>query len=118
MNNTMTDHRVQTENPMCSEITEYNRFRFAILRPVRCQKSSSSGSQWSTHRPGNRLRRDDPASGGPAVAGTHTSGFGSFRLRTTVGTQDYSLVAACDARAKARSHRRVATVGGYASRVP
>ena len=45
MNSTMTDHRVQTENPMCSEITEYSRFRFAIVRPVRCQKASSSGSQ-------------------------------------------------------------------------
>ena len=45
MNSTMTDHRVQTENPMCSESTENSRFRFAILPPVRCQKVSSSGSQ-------------------------------------------------------------------------
>ena len=72
MNSTRTDQSVQTENPMCSERTENSRLRFAIFRPVRCQKLSSSGSQWSIHRPANRLRRAVPVAPGPAVAVTPT----------------------------------------------
>lgn len=51
MNSTITDHRVQIENPMCSESTEKNRFRRAIFSPVSFQKASSSGSQCSIQRP-------------------------------------------------------------------
>ena len=107
MNSTITDHRVQTENPMCSESTENSRLRCAIFRPVRCQKVSSSGSQCSIHRPVIRLRRAVPVSGGPAVAVTRTylRVRERFRFRTTVGTPNYPAVAACDARVNGRSHR-------------
>lgn len=44
MKSTSTDHRVQIENPMCSERTEKSRFRLATFSPVSFQKVSSSGS--------------------------------------------------------------------------
>src|SRR6266550_6575610 len=37
---TNTDHRLHTENPMCSERIEKARFRRATLAPVRDQKAS------------------------------------------------------------------------------
>ncbi len=51
MKSTSTDHIVQTENPMCSERTEKNRFRRAVRSPVSRQKVSSSGSQCAIQRP-------------------------------------------------------------------
>src|SRR5918911_8018 len=72
MKSTSTAHRVHTENPMCSDSTENSRFRFAIVLPVRCQKASSSGSQWSIHRPVTRRRRAVAVTSGPAVAVTRT----------------------------------------------
>ncbi|TWG03459.1 hypothetical protein FHX80_111886 [Streptomyces brevispora] len=51
MNRTITDHRVQTEKPMCSERTENQRFRRAIRSPFSRQKVSSSGSHCSIQRP-------------------------------------------------------------------
>ena len=62
MKSTSTDHSVHTENPMCSDSTENSRFRFATFFPVACQNASSSGSQWSIHRPVTRLRRAVSAS--------------------------------------------------------
>jgi hypothetical protein len=44
-NSTSTAHRIQTENPMCSENTEKTRLRRAIRAPVARQKTGSSGSQ-------------------------------------------------------------------------
>ena len=46
-NSTITDHRLQTEKPMCSESTEKIRLRLAIGAPWRSQKSGSSGRQSS-----------------------------------------------------------------------
>src|SRR6478752_4343432 len=54
MNRTITDHRDQTENPMCSESTENHRFLRAVLSPVSRQKVSSSGSHFSIQRPAIR----------------------------------------------------------------
>jgi len=51
MKSTSTDHRVQIENPMCSESTEKSRFRRATFSPFSCQKVSSSGSHSSIQRP-------------------------------------------------------------------
>lgn len=51
MNRTITDHRVQMENPMCSESTENQRFRRAIRSPFSFQNVSSSGSHCSIQRP-------------------------------------------------------------------
>ncbi len=50
MNNTITDHKVQIENPTCSAKIEKTRFRRAIFFPVLSQNPSSSGSQCSIHR--------------------------------------------------------------------
>jgi hypothetical protein len=51
MKSTITDQRVQIENPMCSESTENQRFRRATFSPVSFQKVSFSGSQCSIQRP-------------------------------------------------------------------
>ncbi len=51
MKSTITDHRVQIENPMCSERTEKNRLRRATFSPVSFQNVSSSGSHCSIQRP-------------------------------------------------------------------
>lgn len=51
MNRTITDHRVQTEKPMCSDRTENQRLRRAIRSPLVRQKVSSSGSHCSIQRP-------------------------------------------------------------------
>lgn len=51
MKSTMTDHRVQTEKPMCSASTDRSRLRRATFAPVSCQKVSSSGSHRSIQRP-------------------------------------------------------------------
>ena len=61
MNSTITDHRLQMENPMCSDSTENTRFRRAIRSPVASQNSASSGSHRSIHRPPARLRAPAPA---------------------------------------------------------
>ncbi len=58
MKRTITDHRVQTENPMCSESTENHRLRRATRSPFSRQNVSSSGSQVSIQRPAiTRLHR-------------------------------------------------------------
>lgn len=58
MNRTITDHRVQMENPMCSESTENQRLRRATRSPFSRQNVSSSGSQVSIQRPAiTRLHR-------------------------------------------------------------
>lgn len=58
MKRTMTDHRDQTENPMCSESTENHRLRRATRSPDSRQKTSSSGSHCSIQRPAiTRLHR-------------------------------------------------------------
>jgi hypothetical protein len=46
----MTDQRLQTEKPMCSDSTEKSRLRPAIARPLAFQKSRSSGRQSSMQR--------------------------------------------------------------------
>ncbi len=51
MNRTITDHRVQTEKPMCSESTENHRLRRATRSPVSRQNAVSSGSHVSIQRP-------------------------------------------------------------------
>src|SRR4029453_5212108 len=50
-NSTITDHRLQMENPMCSEKIEKNRFRRATFLPVDSQNCGSSGRQSSIHFP-------------------------------------------------------------------
>src|SRR3954464_6866344 len=69
-NSTSTDHRLQTEKPMCSEKTEKNRWRRATRLPVRSQKAGSSGRQSS-------IQRDLPGgAGGAAVVGAGGGGGG------------------------------------------
>ena len=51
----MTDQRLQTEKPMCSESTEKSRLRPAMARPLAFQKSRSSGRQSSIQWPPSRL---------------------------------------------------------------
>src|SRR6266498_2411221 len=51
-NNTMTDHIVHTEKPMCSEKMEKTRLRRATRAPRPAQNAGSSGRQSSIHRPG------------------------------------------------------------------
>src|SRR5215218_8805398 len=52
---TSTDHRLQTEKPMCSEKIEKKRFRRATALPVDSQNSGSSGRQSSIHLPDRSL---------------------------------------------------------------
>src|SRR3954453_24075640 len=51
---TSTDHRLQTENPMCSEKIEKESLRRAPFLPVDSQTRGSSGRQSSIHLPGRR----------------------------------------------------------------
>src|SRR4051812_49573844 len=51
---TSTDHRLQTEKPMCSEKIEKKRLRRATFLPVDSQNRGSSGRQSSIHLPGRR----------------------------------------------------------------
>src|SRR3954453_3566498 len=48
---TSTDHRLQTENPMCSEKIEKKRLRRATFFPVDSQNCGSSGRQSSIQCP-------------------------------------------------------------------
>ncbi len=50
-NSTITDQMLQTEKPMCSEVTDQNRLRLATLSPPPFQNVVSSGRQSSIHRP-------------------------------------------------------------------
>src|SRR4051812_49961303 len=61
---TSTDHRLQTEKPMCSEKIEKKRLRRATFLPVDSQNRGSSGRQSSIHLP---RRRDGGAATGFAV---------------------------------------------------
>src|SRR6266496_5588022 len=49
-NNTKTDHRLQTENPMCSVKMLKIRLRRAVFEPMRSQNVGFSGSHTSIHR--------------------------------------------------------------------
>jgi hypothetical protein len=50
-NSTNTDHRLQTEKPMCSVKMLSSRLRRAIREPVRSQNVGFSGSHTSIHLP-------------------------------------------------------------------
>src|SRR5450755_1799153 len=47
MNSTITDYMLQTEKPMCSEMTENFRLRLAIRAHLSAQNTGSSGRQSS-----------------------------------------------------------------------
>src|SRR5687768_13745640 len=91
-NSTRTDHRLQTEKPMCSEKIEKNRLRRATGLPVDSQNCGSSGRQSSIHFP-------DLPDGGSGGAETVFCSFVVWAGRvgaampTTVATPGYPGVA-------------------------
>src|SRR4051794_41554357 len=70
---TSTDHRLQTENPMCSEKIEKKRLRRATFLPVDSQNRGASGRQSSIHLP---RRRGGGAAAGFAVVAVWGGGGG------------------------------------------
>src|ERR1700709_1624914 len=62
----------QMQKPRGSAKTDQRRFLRAMRLPVASQKRSSSGSQWSIHRPG-RPRVAGGLEGAAAVGGPETS---------------------------------------------
>src|SRR5215210_156627 len=86
-NSTITDHRLQIENPMCSEKIEKNRLRRATRLPVDCQNSGSSGRQSSIHRP--PLGRAASVVGGALACGGRVGA----AMATTVATAGFHAVA-------------------------